>query len=150
MGGQRLLRLNLVELVESLDLSCEDLFNVYEAALPLHDDSQFDAFTKQVRAHLCGRKWHYRQNNCHRDTIFVFERALKLGFDIDCADFDVREGFFHLLRFCEAPLGVPDGWRREHVPKGGHDPMTDHYQVRTDYLVHWSIKNCKYISSSHR
>ena len=55
-----MLRLNLVELVESLDLSCEDLFNVYEAALPLHDDSQFDAFTKQVRAHLCGRKWHYQ------------------------------------------------------------------------------------------
>lgn len=129
-------------------LTSEDFLNIYEAALPLDEQGvrktnknqqdQVSSFKKQLEIFLSGRTWHFRQRVCPCDSIFVFERALNLKFDVHRATFDIREGFFDQLIF--API---QGGYHHDVPKVAdiNDPMVDHYRVKPDYLVHWFIKN---------
>lgn len=148
MGPKKfhVLVLNNVELLRLLDLSCDELLNVYEALLPLHEgekgDPAWDCFLAEVSGFLSNRTYHHRVKHCPSDSVRVLERALSMkSFDIRNVDFIVREGFFDQLRFtdsmfreCGVAMAVP--------PKNYRgDPMPDHYLVKESFLLHWAIRN---------
>lgn len=139
----RLLCLNTVELVSLLDLSCEDLLNVYEAFFTSNrirdSGDHVECFCAEVSGFLSNRTYHYRVKNCPEDSVWVLERALRMkSFDIVNVSFVVREGFFDQLRFTNSLY--KEGNRVNEAPIV-NDPMPDHYLVKEDYLLHWFIKN---------